>query len=60
MDYAVTLSSHLSIPNITPIEMRQKPANTAQHSHCCGKLLSIVTPRAMNRLPMAVAHSHKP
>ena len=29
----VTRSSHLTMPTITPIEMRQKPANTAQHCH---------------------------
>lgn len=58
--YAVTFSSHLTIPSITPIEMRQKPANTAQHIHCWGKVLSIVTPMAMKRLPIAVADNHKP
>jgi hypothetical protein len=58
--YLATLSSHFTIPSITPIEMRQNPANTAQHIHCCGKVLSIVTPRAMKRLPIAVAVSQSP
>ena len=56
----VTLSSHLTIESITVIDNRQKPANTAQHIHCCGKLLSMVTPKAMKRLPMAVELSHRP
>ena len=59
-DYAVTFSNHLTIPSITPIEIRQKPANTAQQIHWLGKVLSIVTPRAMKRLPIAVADNHKP
>ena len=50
----------MSIPSITAIEMRQKPANTAQHIHCWGNVFNIVTPIAMNKLPIAVADNHKP
>ena len=59
-DYLVTFSSHLTMESIIAMEMRQKPANTAQVIHWLGKVFSIVTPRAMKRLPIAVAVSHKP
>ena len=45
---------------MTPMEMRQNAAKTAQHCHWCGNSLIIVVPNAMNRLPIAVAVSHKP
>ena len=59
-DYLVIRSSHLTIPSIMPIEIRQNAANTAQHIHCSGNVLSIVTPIAINKLPIEVAVNHKP
>lgn len=58
--YLVTFSSHFTIDSMIVIEIRQNPAKTAHVIHWLGKLLSIVTPSAMNRFPMAVAVSHKP
>ncbi len=59
MCYFVTFSSHLTIPNITPIEMMQTVANTAQHCHI-GHALYILGPRKRSRLPTAVSTSHRP
>ena len=60
LSYFVASSSHLTMPNMIAIETKQIPANTAQQIHWCGNVLSIVTPIAMNKLPIAVAVSHKP
>ena len=43
-----------------PMEVRQIRANTPQVIHWCGKEFSILTPRKIKRLPIAVADSHKP
>ena len=56
----VTRSSQLTIPHITPMATRQITRKTAQHIHSEGILLSITGPIQINRLPSAVAPSHKP
>ena len=58
-DYLVTLSSHLTIPNITPIDMTQTIRNTAQQIQI-GHLLYIRGPIQRSRFPTAVAPNHKP
>ena len=58
-DYLVTLSSHFTIPNITPIEMRHTARKTAQQIQM-GHLLYMSGPSQSRRLPTAVAPSHKP
>ncbi len=58
--YCVTLSSHLSMPSMMDMEARQIRAKTPQVIHWCGNAFNILTPRKMNKLPMAVADSHKP
>lgn len=57
--YFVTLSSHFTIPSITPIETAHTARNTPQHSQI-GHLLYINGPTQRKRLPRAVAPSHKP
>ena len=52
-------SSHFTMPSITPIEMMHTAKNTAQHCHM-GHALYINGPIQSNRLPTAVAPSHKP
>ena len=47
------------MPSMMPIEIRQKAANTAQHIHWLGNVLSIVTPIAMKRLPIAVGNGQE-
>ena len=42
------------------IETRQIKAKTPHVIHWCGKEFSILTPRKIKRLPMAVADSHRP
>ena len=59
-NYFVTLSSHFSMPSITDMEARQIKANTPHVIHWCGKAFNILTPRKMNKLPIAVADNHKP
>ncbi len=57
--YLVTRSSHLTMPSIIAIETRHTTKNTVQHfqrSHA----LYINGPIHKNKLPMAVAPSHKP
>ena len=57
--HSVTRSSHFTMPNITPMEMRQTARKTAQHIHS-GQALYITGPNQMSRLPTAVAPSHRP
>ena len=59
MDYFVTLSSHLTIPNMIPIEMRQTAKKTVQHCQI-GHALYINGPIQRRRLPSAVAPSQRP
>lgn len=58
-DYSATLSNHLSIPNITPIDIKHTAKNTAQHCQM-GQALYIRGPIHNNKLPNAVAPNHKP
>ena len=57
--YLVTFSNHLTMPNITLIEIKQTKKNTPQHCQI-GHLLYINGPTHKNKLPTAVAPSHKP
>ena len=44
---------------MTPIETRQMPKNTAQQ-YWIGQALYITGPTQINKLPIAVAPSHRP
>lgn len=57
--YLVTLSNHLTIPNITPMEIKHTAKNTVQHFHI-GHALYITGPIQIKRLPTAVAPNQRP
>jgi len=59
LDYLATFSSHLTIPNITAIDITHTIANTNQQ-YCIGQALYIKGPIHRKMLPTAVAPSHKP
>ena len=47
------------MPNMTHIDTKQMARNTPQHFQI-GQAFNMIGPTKMNRLPIAVAPSHKP